>query len=219
MRSQVVILCLTGFGVGSVLAATPAAAYHTNFTATCSNPTSPPLANSYKRSAARAYSLAGRYEGYQWGGGCWNDNDRDESPGDPTEKTDTRGEGGDCSGFTNKTWRIKAATDANRYQYTMMDNHHAEGTSTQTTTTASYTATTVKSYSSTMYMDAFVHGGHHIGMIYTQGSSGGTDTIIEAKGESYGTILASESYRGDANYEHAVIRKNWTPECWPSCVT
>ena len=45
------------------------------------------------------------YEGYQWAGGCWNDNDRDDSPNDPHEDPATGGEGGDCSGFTFKVWR------------------------------------------------------------------------------------------------------------------
>ena len=46
-----------------------------------------------------------RHEGYQWAGGCWNDNDRDDSPGDPREDPYTGGEGGDCSGFTFQVWR------------------------------------------------------------------------------------------------------------------
>ena len=65
-----------------------------------------PQPTSYFTATARStVALYARYEGYQWGGGCWNDNDVDDSPGDPTEDPNTGGEGGDCSGFTFKVWR------------------------------------------------------------------------------------------------------------------
>ena len=47
-----------------------------------------------KRSEAQAYSAAASGEGYEWGGGCWNNNDKDDTPGAP----DSSGEGADCSG-------------------------------------------------------------------------------------------------------------------------
>ena len=37
------------------------------------------------RDGSAAVALRARHEGYQWGGGCWNDNDRDDSPNDPHE--------------------------------------------------------------------------------------------------------------------------------------
>ena len=37
------------------------------------------------RDGSAAVALRARFEGYQWAGGCWNDNDRDDSPGDPSE--------------------------------------------------------------------------------------------------------------------------------------
>lgn len=216
MSGQPLRLCLAGFALGS-LAFAPTASAATFQDTYCDNTPSAPMANTYKKSTAKAYALVGRYEGYQWGGGCWNDNNKDDSPNQTPRDETTEGEGGDCSGFTNKTWRVKAANDANKYQYVYLDVHHAEGTYTLGTTTASYSVTTDKSYSRTWDMDAFTNAGHHIGMIYAEGSSGGTDTIIEAKGEDYGTGLWSRNYRGDSSYEVATIRKNWTPECWPSC--
>ncbi len=57
-----------------------------------------------QRVQGQIYAEIAAHEGYQWGGGCWNDNNRDDAPGDPTENMNTRGEGGDCSGFTWKTW-------------------------------------------------------------------------------------------------------------------
>src|SRR5438876_1304607 len=54
------------------------------------------------RDGSTTVALRARYERYQVAGGCWNDNDRDDSPGDPTEDPNTGGEGGDCSGFTSR---------------------------------------------------------------------------------------------------------------------
>ena len=82
-----------------------AAAYHTRFVADNCNYAAPTPTSSITRDGSAAVALRGRHEGYQWGGGCWNDNDRDDSPGDPHENPATGGEGGDCSGFTFKVWR------------------------------------------------------------------------------------------------------------------
>ena len=59
------------------------------------------------------------------GGGCWNDNNRDDAPGDPTEDVSTRGEGGDCSGLTFKTWFERSDwTDPGfNYHYRMRKIH------------------------------------------------------------------------------------------------
>jgi hypothetical protein len=40
------------------------------------------------------------------GGGCWNNNNRDDQPGDPHEVITTFGEGPDCSGPVFKTWEL-----------------------------------------------------------------------------------------------------------------
>ena len=89
---------LAGLALAVAIATPGARAYHTNFQGSCNNESFP--TSGVTRTQARIYAEIGAHEGYQWGGGCWNDNDRDDAPGDPTEDVSTRGEGGDCSGFT-----------------------------------------------------------------------------------------------------------------------
>ncbi len=99
-------LVAASFAVAFALSAAAAAsAYHTHFVANVCNHDFPAAALYISRENSAAYALVGRYEGYQWGGGCWNDNNVDDSPGDPTQDPNTGGEGGDCSGFTFKVWR------------------------------------------------------------------------------------------------------------------
>src|SRR4051794_23424028 len=49
----------------------------------------------WQREDAKTYAQPMDHEGYEWGGGCYRLNDRDDTPGDP----DSGGEGADCSGF------------------------------------------------------------------------------------------------------------------------
>src|SRR5262249_9544715 len=60
---------------------------------------------SLPRDGAQTYSNTAAYEGYQWGGGCWNNNDVDEGGGAPPQDVNTHGEGADCSGLVFKTWK------------------------------------------------------------------------------------------------------------------
>ena len=159
------------------------------------------------RDGSTTVALRARYEGYQWAGGCWNDNDRDDSPGDPTEDPNTGGEGGDCSGFTFKVWRESTnQSDAGFYQWNMLRYVHGP-----------YTAAGFKggigapnvtlSKSAAIRMDAFASSSH-IGMIYAKNANG-TDEIIEAKGEAYGTNIWTRTYRGDSSYS-GVRRSGWS---------
>ena len=50
---------------------------------------------------------------------------------------------------------------------------------------------------------------NHIGMIYATNANG-TDQIIEAKGEAYGTNIWTRTYRGDSSYGGA-RRAHWSP--------
>ena len=58
---------------------------------------------------ARTYAGYAAREGYEWGGGCWNDNNVDDTPGQP----DSEGEGPDCSGLVFKSWELKPTRGAN----------------------------------------------------------------------------------------------------------
>jgi hypothetical protein len=56
-------------------------------------------------------------------------------------------------------------------------------------------------------MDAFASTGH-VGMIYAKNADG-TDQIIEAKGEAYGTNIWTRTYRGSSSYQ-GVRRLGWS---------
>jgi len=199
---------LIGFVVAFCLAAAgTASAYHTAFVAqNCHY--NPPQQTSYiTRDGSIDVALKARYEGYQWGGGCWNDNNVDDSPNDPTENPSTGGEGGDCSGFTFKVWRESLTEgDAGFWQWNKLRHIHGP-----------YTASRFKngdgapnitySKSGLVKMDALAKT-THIGMIYAKNADG-TDQIIEAKGEAYGTNIWTRTYRGDSSYS-GVRRTGWS---------
>lgn len=141
----------------------------------------------YKKSQAKSYALVANREGYQWGGGCWNDSDHDNQYGDPVQNSDTHGEGGDCSGFTFKTWALENGYGTNGKQrwsqwryihgpYAAVDFKNPPG---------SPIANIAKSNAYTM--EAFASSSH-IGMIYNPNTSQGGDIIIEAKCETCGTL-------------------------------
>ena len=63
------------------------------------------------------------------------------------------------------------------------------------------------SKSALIKMDALASTGH-IGMIYATNADG-TDQIIEAKGEAYGTNIWTRTYRGSSSYS-GVRRTGWS---------
>jgi hypothetical protein len=176
--------------------------------------------SSWKRSQAKAYAAPMAKEGYEWNGGCYRLNDRDDTPGAP----DSGGEGADCSGLVFRVWGLRAASGTQgyrRYDYTFAI-HGPYTTAAYHAPAASYPFHLLgtKTYAATTYMDAFVYRtssntAGHIGLIYAEGSNG-TDTIIEAKGDAQGTLIMTEAYRQSSVY-HAVTREHWTPECSPRC--
>ena len=201
---RLLIGCVVAF---CLAAAGTASAYHTQFIANNCNYAAPTPTSSITRDGSATVALRARYEGYQWGGGCWNDNNVDDSPGDPTENPSTGGEGGDCSGFTFKVWReSENKSDAGFYQWGMLRNIHGP-----------YRAAYFKSgdgapnvtyaKSGLIKMDALASE-NHIGMIYATNADG-TDQIIEAKGEAYGTNIWTRTYRGDSSYS-GVRRTGWS---------
>jgi hypothetical protein len=56
-------------------------------------------------------------------------------------------------------------------------------------------------------MDALA-GYHHIGMVYMTNADG-SDQVIEAKGEAYGTNIWTRTYRGSSAYG-GVRRLGWS---------
>jgi hypothetical protein len=191
----------------SLSGAGTAAAYHTHFVAENCNYATPTPTSYITRDGSATVALRARHEGYQWGGGCWNDNDRDDSPGDPHEDPSTGGEGGDCSGFTFKVWREALDTsDAGFDQWGMLRFVH--GPYTAAAFKAGAGAPNVTAAKSALFkMDALASEGH-IGLIYAPNPDG-TDQIIEAKGESYGTNIWTRTYRGNSSYT-GVRRTGWS---------
>ncbi|MGH3064676.1 MAG: hypothetical protein ACRDOF_00040 [Gaiellaceae bacterium] len=188
-------------------AAGTANAYHTRFVASNCNSAAPTPTSTITRDGSATVALRARYEGYQWGGGCWNDNNVDDSPGDPTENPNTGGEGGDCSGFTFKVWReSETESNAGFYQWGML--RHVHGPYVAAGFKAGVGAPNITyAKSALIKMDAFASQ-NHIGMIYARNADG-TDQIIEAKGEAYGTNIWTRTYRGDSSYS-GVRRTGWS---------
>ncbi len=173
--------------------------------------------SSWTRANAQSYAYVGNKEGYQWGGGCNNDDDRDNQPGDPTETSSTMGEGTDCSGLVFKSWALPYNNVDGYYNWNKMNFEHGpniansyktglyNGTSTAA---AAYFKLSSKSRSSTAKMDAFAKV-KHIGLLYTNdGTSNGQDYIMESYTEKDGTDLNVRNYRNLSEFS-GVRRDQW----------
>jgi hypothetical protein len=169
-----------------------------------------------RRKDALAYASVAKGEGYEWGGGCWNNNNRDDTPAAP----DSSGEGPDCSGLVFKAWELRnAPNDTGFTYYSRLQNVHGVFATYDFHAPVGsdpFVKLPDKSRSTTMYMDAFAKNGH-MGLLSNRVSpSSNTDYIIEAKGDSWGTDEWIESYRYDSAYV-AVKREKWTADCYPTC--
>lgn len=155
------------------------------------------------RSDAESYAVVGAGEGYEWGGGCWNNNNTDDTPNAP----DSDGEGGDCSGFTFKAWGLALNQNSTTvYSWDRFTDEHGPWQAWEFKAGVGIINTKGKSYSTTKKMDAFASSSH-IGMLYSEGSDG-YDQIIEAKGDAAGTGIWSRNYRTDSSYG-GVGRSGW----------
>jgi hypothetical protein len=129
-----------------------------------------------------------------------------------TEDPATGGEGGDCSGFTFKVWRESLDQSDSGF-------HSGECSGTSTARTPPPRSRRCRrpnvtvSKSVLSKMDALASDGH-IGLIYATNPDG-TDQIIEAKGEDYGTNIWTRTYRGSSSYtrrqEDGLERVTWRP--------
>lgn len=168
------------------------------------------------RSTARAYAEVAAEEGYEWGGGCWNDNNRDDTPNAP----DSGGEGPDCSGLVFKSWELRASWAASGFRWwnKMQNIHGPYGSDTLHAPTSDlpFYKLGSKSRSTTAFMDAFAKNGH-VGLLDTSAyPSSGTDYIMEAKGDIWGTGIFVEDYRYDSAYV-ATRREGWAAEQCTYC--
>jgi hypothetical protein len=219
-------LFLTVFALAG-LAMVPAAAHATWVSKNCKSDHF--NVSVWKRADSRAYARAGVGEGYEWGGGCWNDNNKDDTPQD-SEGTVSGGEGPDCSGFTFKTWKLlpNAGTSGGRWYNRFQDIHGPYATSSYANTNAPSSwpfhvllganGHPTKNKDRLVYMDAYAKDGH-IGMIYTlYVNSANTDMIIEAVGQPYHPPVGrfERDYAANSDYV-AVRREGWSPDCYPKC--
>ena len=173
------------------------------------------------RSDARAYGELAAGEGYNWGGGCWNDNDKDDTPGGNENRSGD--EGPDCSGLVFKTWHLKNSYGGDGFQrWNRFQNIHGPYSSYDFYSPADgvpFKKLANKNRDTTLFMDAFVKQGH-IGLLDTSANpTANTDWILEAVGFRDPPVgIFEEGYRKDSNYR-AITRKAWKSEpiCDPWC--
>ena len=199
------VVFLVAFFVALSLAAAKAA-LATFVSANC-NYNAPTWSPNMYRDGSVSVALVARYEGYHWGGGCWNDNNVDEGPNEPLQTSSTGGEGGDCSGLTFKVWRESLDTgDGGHYQWGRLRNVHGPYTAADFKAGVGVPNATYPK-ASAIVMDAFASS-THIGMVY-QPLTSGADQIVEAKCEACGTNIFTRTYRSDSSYG-GVRRMGWT---------
>lgn len=181
--------------------------------------------NPIKLSIAANFALTARYEGYQWGGGCWIDDNRDPTPNTyPRETTNTYGEGPDCSGLVFKSWRIdsgptdpKTLKDGWKYwpQEYYVHGPWASG-SYESTFKAPDGVVQWKAESKSQVTRLHaLASASHVALFWSTTSSGARN-YLEAKGEDYGTDILTETYLGNTSF-YASSRQGWVPECSPHC--
>jgi hypothetical protein len=147
-----------------------------------------------------------QYEGYHWGGGCANNNNVDDQPGDPTQTESTHGEGTDCSGLVFRGWKLTKHWNAgwawhHNYEY----NHGPYAAASYRTPQPGWYAGFPKA--NLHFFDGLAST-THVGLIYIEYSDG-TDAIFEAKGEASGTGIWTRTYRGQSAYT-STGRTGWT---------
>lgn len=171
----------------------------------------------WKRADAYAYAQPARSEGYEWNGGCYKLNNRDDTEGWPV---DASGEGADCSGFVFKVWALrKDATPGYRFWDHEMDVHGPYSTWAYIDPAPQDQFHSIaKTYSATEYMDAFVYRRSdegHIALIQSEGTDG-SDYVIHARNNTLGTLVNYLDYRSYSDSE-GLTREGWTPSCYPRC--
>lgn len=170
----------------------------------------------WKKSQAQSYAQIGLGEGYHWGGGCWNDNNSDDTPNMEEQEAFPRGEGPDCSGFTFKSWALRNDYGKNgKRQWDRKKFMHGPYAARDFKNPPGSPIANVKKKNA-YTMEAFASS-THIGMIWTPKTSQGQDRIIEAKCDDCGVVRRLRNYRSQSAYEGAK-RTGWTPECYPQCV-
>ena len=166
----------------------------------------------YTRAAASDIANIAVGEGYQWAGGCYNDDDIDEGHNAyPRETKSTLTEGPDCSGLVWRVWR-----ESNR-SYPGDNSFYFWGRSTYDHgpydtkgfkyAAAGSGAPHVKYDKSSIIMMDALGSDTHIALEQFRIDSG-SDFVWEALGEAYGTDEWIESYRSETKFS-GVRRLAW----------
>lgn len=167
-----------------------------------------------RRKDVQPYAMVAVGEGYEWGGGCWNDNNRDDTPNQP----DSNGEGPDCSGLVFKTWELQNNGGGLFTYHDRMQFDHGPYASydfhSPVDTDPFYGVP--KSRSSMQYMDAFAKNGHVALLSSKDEPNSQSDYVYEAYTDDAGVLQSIRQYRYDSDYTGA-RREGWTPDCWPNC--
>ncbi len=203
------LLAAVAFALASVLLISgPAWARGASFVSdNCSSFTFGSPTSSYTRARATSYAIVAVQEGYQWGGGCWNDNNRDDSPNDPPSTLGTGGEGPDCSGLVFKTWAENDNEAIGGFYLWGKANFIHGHYITSDYKAGAGAPNAAISKTNLIPMDAVASSTHMA--LYYGTMQDGTDLFIEAKGEAYGTNVWVRTYRGDYRYG-GVRRVGWT---------
>jgi hypothetical protein len=166
----------------------------------------------YRRAAATDIANIAVEEGYQWAGGCYNDDDTDNRPNNyPRETKSTLSEGPDCSGLVWRAWREsnRAYPNDNSFYFWQRStyDHGPYDTKGFKYAPQGSGAPHVKYDKwSVIMMDALASDTHIALEDYRIDS--GADVVWEALGEAYGTNEWVESYRSQSRFS-GVRRLAW----------
>jgi hypothetical protein len=171
----------------------------------CTDPTTMFPTGASTRAAARSYYSYFDNEGYSYGGGCSNDNNMDDQPGQIPKTSAPRGEGPDCSGLVHWTWELGPASNTTGFysKYAYAWNH---GPFSAASFRSSTTAWTVISKTSIGYLDAAASM-DHVAM-YLGDNGDGTQNYFEAYNELNGTWVHHETYKSNSAFS-AAHRNGW----------
>ncbi len=168
--------------------------------------------NTVTRSSATEIANIAVGEGYQWAGGCYDNNDRDANPNAyPRETKSTLGEGPDCSGLVWRVWREsnRAYPGDNSFYFWQRStyDHGPYDTTAFKYSSAGNGAPHVKYDKSSIIMMDALASDTHIALEQFRIDSG-SDFVWEALGEAYGTNEWIESYRTQSKFS-GVRRLAW----------
>ncbi|HZR93006.1 MAG TPA: hypothetical protein VFA44_11445 [Gaiellaceae bacterium] len=165
----------------------------------------------YSRQAATEIANIADREGYQWAGGCFDNNDADPTWNVyPRETKSTLGEGPDCSGLVWRVWReSNYANPSNNSFYfwpRSLYDHGPYDTSAFKSPNPAAPHQRMADKAKAKMMDALVSASHIA--LFELRIDQGAELYWEALGEAYGTDEFVESYMANRAFS-GTFRKAW----------